>query len=206
MVLRARLAQRLLWVAGGTAVRTFWPRGHRVAAAAGPATVPRFVSRRGAGGEGHCAARARLGSLGQEGSSLTLCLVACRPSLSIRNLVAQLDLRRNGPLVPERITYAANKKLWWRCPEGPDHVWAAVVSHRTTRGDRCPFCANQRVSVTNALSKLAPAIARQWHPTLNGELRARDVVLRSHRRVWWRCPKGPDHVWRVAVDNRTTAG
>jgi positive regulator of sigma E activity len=122
------------------------------------------------------------------------------------HLVAQLDPRKNGPLVPEDITYASNKKLWWRCPAGPDHVWAAVVSHRTTRGDGCPFCANQRVSVTNALSKLAPAVARQWHPTKNGDLRPRDVVVGSHKRVWWKCPKGPDHEWRVAVDNRTTAG
>jgi predicted secreted protein len=122
------------------------------------------------------------------------------------HLVAQLDRRKNGPLVPEAITYASNRKLWWRCPEGPDHVWAAVVSSRTTRGSGCPFCLNQRVSVTNALSRHAPAVARQWHPTRNGDLRPRDLVVGSHRRVWWKCPKGPDHEWRTTVDNRTTAG
>ena len=122
------------------------------------------------------------------------------------HLVAQLDPRKNGPLVPERITYASNKKLWWRCPEGPDHVWAAVVSHRTARNSGCPFCLNQRVSITNRLSKRAPAIARQWHPTRNGDLRPQDVVVGSHRRVWWKCPKGPDHEWCVAVHNRTVAG
>ena len=122
------------------------------------------------------------------------------------HLVAQLDPRRNGALVPEGTTYASNKKLWWRCPAGPDHLWASAVSHRTTRGDGCPFCANQAVSVTNALSRRAPAIARQWHPTRNGDLRPRDVVVGSHRRVWWKCPKGLDHEWRTAVDARTTAG
>src|SRR5262249_30062949 len=80
------------------------------------------------------------------------------------------------------------------------------VSHRTTRGDGCPFCANQAVSVTNALSKRAPAIARQWHPTKNGDLRPRDVVVGSRRSVWWQGPVGPDHVWGVAVYDGTTAG
>jgi hypothetical protein len=122
------------------------------------------------------------------------------------HLVAQLDVRKNGALVPERIAYASNKKLWWRCPEGPDHAWQATPSHRTTRGDGCPFCANQKVSVTNVLSKRAPAVARQWHPTRNGDLRPRDVVVSSHRRVWWKCPEGPDHEWIVTVFNRTVAG
>ncbi len=122
------------------------------------------------------------------------------------HLVAQLDPRKNGPLAPESIPYASNRKLWWRCPEGPDHVWAATVNHRATRGNGCPFCASHAVSVTNALSKQAPAIARQWHPTRNGDLRPRDVVVGSHRRVWWKCPKGPEHEWCAPVVNRTTSG
>jgi hypothetical protein len=35
---------------------------------------------------------------------------------------------------------------------------------------------------------MAPAVARQWHPTKNGALRPRDVVAGSHRVVWWKCP------------------
>jgi hypothetical protein len=58
------------------------------------------------------------------------------------------------------------------------------------------------VSVTNSLSKLARAVARQWHPTKNGALRARDVTAGSHRVVWWKCPEGPDHEWRTSVVKR----
>ncbi len=122
------------------------------------------------------------------------------------HLVAQLDPRKSSLVVPGDIAYASNRKLWWRCPEGPDHRWSASVSHRTTRGDGCPFCANQRVSVTNSLAKVAPAVARQWHPTKNGDLRPRDVVVGSHKRVWWKCPKGHDHEWRVPVVARAIAG
>jgi hypothetical protein len=129
------------------------------------------------------------------------------PSLAdYPHLVAQLDRRKNGPIVPEDVTYASNKKLWWRCPEGPDHLWEAVIAKRTTEGKGCPFCAGQRVSVTNALSRVAPRLARQWHPTKNGDLRPRDVTAGSRREVWWKCPEAPDHEWCTKVSNRAAGG
>ncbi len=120
---------------------------------------------------------------------------------SYPDLVAQLD-RKNGPIAPESITHASRRRLWWRCPEGPDHLWSVPVVNRTVDGSGCPFCASRAVSVTNALSRLAPAVARQWHPTKNGALRARDVVAGSHRVVWWKCPAAPDHEWQAKIDER----
>jgi hypothetical protein len=40
-----------------------------------------------------------------------------------------------------------------------------VVSNMTRPNSRCPFCVNQRVSVTNSLAMRFPVIASQWHPT-----------------------------------------
>ena len=45
----------------------------------------------------------------------------------------------------------------------------------------------------------APRVAKEWHPTKNGKLTPRDVVFGSARVVWWKCPEGRDHEWRVAV-------
>jgi hypothetical protein len=70
----------------------------------------------------------------------------------------------------------------------------------------CPFCANVRVSVTNSLAAKAKKVAAEWHPTKNGELTPRDVVLGSTRRVFWKCPKGWDHEWQAAIGNRTGQG
>ncbi len=117
-------------------------------------------------------------------------------------LVAQLDRRKNGPLAPESITYASKRRLWWRCPKGPEHLWQAPVNRRTA-GHGCPFCRNLRLSSTNSLAVVAPAIARQWHPTKNGKLTPRDVVFGTPRVVWWKCPKGPDHEWQLAIVKRT---
>ncbi len=120
-------------------------------------------------------------------------------------LVAQLDRARNGALAPETIGHGSGRRLWWRCPEGPDHLWDAPVSRRTA-GHGCPYCANLRLSATNTLAVVAPEIAREWHPTKNGKLTPHDVVFGTPRAVWWRCHRDPDHTWRVPVVKRVREG
>ncbi len=70
----------------------------------------------------------------------------------------------------------------------------------------CPFCSSLKVSVTNSLKALFPDVAKLWHPTRNGRLSPDKVVAGSHRQVWWKCPLGPDHEWKVSVKSRTYAG
>ena len=53
----------------------------------------------------------------------------------------------------------------------------------------------------NDLATRDPAVAAQWHPTLNGALGPQDVTLGSSRKVWWLCPDG--HVWKAVISSRT---
>ena len=55
----------------------------------------------------------------------------------------------------------------------------------------------------NDLQTCEPAIAAQWHPTLNGSLTPDTVTYGSKKKVWWQCPEG--HVWRAVVYSRTGA-
>ncbi len=121
------------------------------------------------------------------------------------DLVAQLDWKKNGALDPAGIAYASGQRLWWRCPEGPDHLWEAPVRRRTA-GHGCPCCVNLKLSVTNTLAVVAPWIAREWHPKKNGKLTPRDVVFGSARVVWWKCPEAPHHEWQRAIVARTREG
>jgi hypothetical protein len=122
------------------------------------------------------------------------------------HLLAQLHLTKNLGLgiVPYNLRAGSNRRLWWRCPAGPDHEWQAIVNNRTKRRG-CPFCSGNRVSVTNSLAFVAPEIARQWHPTKNGALKPRDVTSCSNQRVWWKCPRGREHEWQVSVSKRVSA-
>ena len=114
---------------------------------------------------------------------------------------------KNGDLTPSGIVAGSKSKVWWKCPEGPDHEWRAVIQSRTSkRLHGCPSCAGRQVSVTNSLQSLFPQVAQEWHPIKNGSLTPADVVAGSHSKVWWICPKGPDHEWLVDIGERTYAG
>ncbi len=122
------------------------------------------------------------------------------------HLVAQWDHDRNFDLEPWEVTYASGKRIWWRCPKGPDHTWGAQPANRTLQNTGCPACKNKQVSVTNSLATLFPGVAKEWHGAKNGTLTPSDVVAGSARKVWWNCPKGSDHEWRVEVGERTREG
>jgi hypothetical protein len=51
-----------------------------------------------------------------------------------------------------------------------------------------------------------PKIAKEWHPTKNGELTAADVVAGSSKKVWWQCSKGNDHEWEARLADRSGKG
>lgn len=66
----------------------------------------------------------------------------------------------------------------------------------------CPYCAGRKVLPGfNDLATLAPDVAQQWHPTLNGALTPQMVTAGSHRKVWWECEQG--HVWKAVIYPRT---
>jgi hypothetical protein len=120
---------------------------------------------------------------------------------SVPELVAQWHPTRNGDLRPENVHKGTAKKLWWKCPKGPDHEWQASGDTRSN-GNGCPFCRGLAVSVTNSLARF-PELVAQWHPTRNGDLRPEDVVASTHRGLWWKCPEGPDHEWKTNGEKRT---
>nr|AIE97234.1 hypothetical protein [uncultured marine group II/III euryarchaeote AD1000_96_B04] len=121
---------------------------------------------------------------------------------------AQWHPTKNGDLSPFDFTpHSSSKKVWWKCPNGPDHEWRGNISDRTRKDQHggCPYCSKpaKMISITNCLETLYPEVARLWHPELNGELTPRDVFAGSGKRVWWKCPNGPDHEWRGPIGRLT---
>lgn len=110
------------------------------------------------------------------------------------------DHEKNGVLKPTEIGGASNRHVWWKCPQG--HSYKAVVASRTSGESGCPYCGGKRVLAGfNDLATVDPAVAAQWHPTLNGPLTPEMVTKGSNKRVWWIC--GDGHVWKAPVYSRT---
>ena len=118
-------------------------------------------------------------------------------------IASQWHPTKNGDLSPDMVVAGSTRKVWWKCPQGPDHEWETKLVGRTHRGDGCPFCRGLKVSVTNSVEALYPELASQWHPTKNGNLTPDQVSFGSDKQAWWVCPEGPDHEWRGKVQERT---
>jgi hypothetical protein len=122
-------------------------------------------------------------------------------NLQIKNprLAAEWHPTKNGKLRPKDVTPKSSKKVWWMCEKG--HQWQDTVLARS-KGKGCPHFQHRKVSrvKVNCLATIAPEIAKQWHPRLNGTLTPKYVKPSSNRKVWWICHKG--HVWQARVSDR----
>lgn len=123
-----------------------------------------------------------------------------------RKLSRQWAYEKNEGLTPKDVTQGSGRRVWWRCDEGPDHVWQATVASRARAGRGCPFCSHHSASVTNSLASLFPDIAAQWNSEKNGSLTPDEVTAGSSRRVHWVCDAGPDHDWATSISHRTSNG
>lgn len=116
-------------------------------------------------------------------------------------LAAELHPTLNGELSPQDIKPRSAKKIWWLCPKGHAYKTSPVIR---TNGSNCPYCAHRLPIVGETdLASCYPDIAKEWHPTKNGNLLPTDVLAVSHKKVWWLCPKG--HTYNQKIEFRTTA-
>ena len=121
-------------------------------------------------------------------------------SLAARHpeLAAQWHPTRNGTLTPAYVLPAVNYKVWWRCEHS--HEWKTSPNMRTTRGTGCPYCNGMKGVFEQSLAAIFPAIAAEWHPTLNRFYQPGEVAPHSNRRVWWLCPQG--HAYPSTIRNK----
>ena len=123
-------------------------------------------------------------------------------------LVKEWHPTKNGELKPSDFPCGSNEKVWWMCSNG--HEWKTAIYYRTIQGQGCQKCyfENQPEILTKAiirkrgsLADIYPEIAKDWHPTKNGDLQPSMVTPRSGKKVWWQCEKG--HEWEQTVHDRT---
>lgn len=112
-------------------------------------------------------------------------------------LAKQWHSTKNGDLTPKDVTPGSQKKVWWQCQK--NHQWQATIVSRNN-GIGCPYCSGRFVSKDNCLKKKYPELAKEWHPTFNGEITPENITTKSVEYVWWQCDKG--HEWQESPYNR----
>jgi hypothetical protein len=57
--------------------------------------------------------------------------------------------------------------------------------------------------MSNCLGTVNPELAKEWHPTKNGDLTPFDVLPSTKEMIWWQCAVNPDHEWPATLNNRS---
>lgn len=121
-------------------------------------------------------------------------LFALHPELEKEWVAEKNDNVDTSTIMPN-----ANKKFWWKCSEGHEYLCSAADR---SRGKGCPVCSSQKLLVGfNDFATKEPELAKQWHPTRNGDLKPTDVFPNTMKKVWWQCEHG--HEWEAFVVRRT---
>jgi hypothetical protein len=67
---------------------------------------------------------------------------------------------------------------------------------------KCTFCRDLNKQDGQRMADLRPELLKEWHPSRNGDLRARDASSQHKDKVWWICGQG--HEWQATIRSRLT--
>ena len=110
---------------------------------------------------------------------------------------------KNGELTPFMFSPHSNIKMWWKGECG--HEWERSITSMIN-GQGCPYCLGVKVlKGFNDVATKCPDIAKQWHPTLNGNKTPDMFTYGSGHYAFWLCPTCGQS-WKTAINIRTTNG
>ena len=113
------------------------------------------------------------------------------------DLAMQWHPTRNGTLGPKDVTPGTRREVWWLCEHG--HWWSASVRDRV-RGKRCTYCGELQRRGGQVMADVMPVLLREWHPSRNQGIKAREVLCTHPEKLWWLCERG--HEWQATVKSR----
>lgn len=116
-------------------------------------------------------------------------------------LMTEWDLEKNSTLgfSPDLISLGSGRSVWWLCSKG--HSYQMTVNKKATRNFGCPICSGHKtVAGINDFATYYPDLAKEWHPTKNGDLKPSDLSRKNGRKVWWICQYG--HEWQATPKDR----
>ena len=116
---------------------------------------------------------------------------------------------KNGDITPRAVFKSSGKKYWFVCDKCT-HIFGASLDNITTRDSWCPYCSeppkklcdNKDCQRCFEKSFASHPKALCWHPTKNGSVKPRDVILGSRQKCWFVCDKCT-HIFDASLDNIT---
>ena len=128
-------------------------------------------------------------------------------------VLAEWDYEKNNKkgIYPSEISYMSDKKVWWKMnyvdPETNKKFvfeWEASPYNKVINGHMCPYLCGQKVHPEfNSLAAKYPEIAKEWHPTKNGDVLPTQVSSGTQKKYWWKTEvDGKIYEWKASVSKR----
>jgi very-short-patch-repair endonuclease len=99
----------------------------------------------------------------------------------------------NHPITPRDVARGSStRKYWFKCDKCP-HDFLGDLANISSSGQWCPYCrGNELCDATGCdfcfkKSFASHPKAIHWHPTMNGDLKPRDICMAANRKVWFNC-------------------
>lgn len=111
------------------------------------------------------------------------------------------DFNKNAELGIDiwKTTKGSGKKAYFKCLKCDNYNMQFVKNK--VNGSGCSICLGKIPSKNHNLGVLYPELAKEWHPTLNGDLTPYDITPSSEKhKVWWLCDK--NHHYDSLVGDR----
>ena len=106
---------------------------------------------------------------------------------------------KNKELKLSDVSKGSKRKVWWQCKNDPSHEWQAFVFSRTKGEGNCSICSGREKKF---FADEFPEVAKEWHPTKNGNVSPSNVPYSSSKKYWWQCSVNPEHEWMATPQNR----
>lgn len=130
----------------------------------------------------------------------------CKPRDSLQNkypeIAKQWHPEKNGQITPDMVKPGSEIKVWWKCSKC-GYEWHSSIKHKTrTKKATCPACSNQvLIPGRNDLATTHPELAKEWHPTKNGDVTPNNIITGNGRKYWWKCSKC-GYEWQATITHR----
>ena len=108
---------------------------------------------------------------------------------------------------PHNVSAYTKKMYWWRCPEcGKVEYSSPDKKHEYSH---CGDCGNKMIGITRRKNEVSrkgsfgdqhPHLAKEWHPTMNGDVTPYDITSGCGECFYWKCKYG--HVFRTSPQER----
>ena len=125
------------------------------------------------------------------------------------DIASKWNYEKNANLTPNMFSVGSNEVVWWKCPDCGKE-WKTSINSMTSSRYGCSTCGSikrgkeftkLRVMQRGSLAEKMPELAKERHPTKNGDLTPNDITVGRFKPVWWKCQKC-GYEWQSSPNNR----